>query len=141
MKRAIGPAAVALLVSLWAVAAADADEKSLTIWWAQWDPAAGLQELSQDFSLPTAYLSQIGVVAAPFAGAGEVPQTIVFRLSMPDKVELHSLSFPKIRPLADLIGATRATPASMASSITIARQAASHAGTVTTSAFPIAVLS
>ena len=34
MKRAIGPAAVALLVSLWVVAAADADEKSLTIWWA-----------------------------------------------------------------------------------------------------------
>ncbi|MFP6591666.1 MAG: extracellular solute-binding protein [Candidatus Latescibacterota bacterium] len=53
MKRAIGPAAVALLVSLWVVAAADADEKSLTIWWAQWDPAAGLQELSQDFTAET----------------------------------------------------------------------------------------
>ena len=24
-------------------------EKSITIWWAQWDPAAGLQELGKDF--------------------------------------------------------------------------------------------
>ena len=24
-------------------------EKSITIWWAQWGPAAGLQELGKDF--------------------------------------------------------------------------------------------
>ncbi len=30
-----------------------AQEKSITIWWAQWDPAAGLQELAQDFTKET----------------------------------------------------------------------------------------
>ena len=28
-------------------------EKSITIWWAQWDPAAGLQELGKDFEKET----------------------------------------------------------------------------------------
>lgn len=33
--------------------AAAAQEKALTIWWAQWEPATGLQELSKDFTEQT----------------------------------------------------------------------------------------
>lgn len=36
-----------------------ADERTLTIWWFQWDPAAGLQELSEDFSKETGIAVQV----------------------------------------------------------------------------------
>ena len=51
MKTQLKPIAGICLILL--AQAGFAQEKSITIWWAQWDPAAGLQELAGDFTKET----------------------------------------------------------------------------------------
>ena len=40
-------------------------EKSITIWWAQWDPAAGLQELGKDFEKETGIAVKVHQIPWP----------------------------------------------------------------------------
>ena len=47
--RMFGLAAILLL----AVQTGHAEDKKITIWWAQWDPAAALQELGHEFAAET----------------------------------------------------------------------------------------
>ncbi|NKB67799.1 MAG: extracellular solute-binding protein [Candidatus Latescibacteria bacterium] len=49
LKHLLSIAAVVVLM----VEAAPAQEKKITIWWAQWDPAAALQELGNEFAAET----------------------------------------------------------------------------------------
>ena len=70
MKRLSRHSAIALLLAVGAVTlsisgAADAQDESLTIWWAQWDPAAGLQELSQEFAAETGIKVQVHQIPWP----------------------------------------------------------------------------
>lgn len=52
-----------LLGAVWSPAVSQ--EPSLTIWWAQWDPAASLQELSQDFTAETGIAVQVHQIPWP----------------------------------------------------------------------------
>ena len=52
-----------------------------------------LNQLRQNFRLLSANFSQFRVHAAPFAGAGALPERVVLRLAMPDKIELHAFQY------------------------------------------------
>ena len=45
--------------------AATAQEKSITIWWAQWDPAAPLQELGNEFAKETGIAVEVHQIPWP----------------------------------------------------------------------------
>ena len=45
--------------------AATAQEKSITIWWAQWDPAAALQELGNEFAKETGIAVEVHQIPWP----------------------------------------------------------------------------
>ncbi len=59
-----GIARLALCILLLA-GAGQAQEKSITIWWAQWDPAAALQELGNDFQKETGIAVQVHQIPWP----------------------------------------------------------------------------
>ena len=62
MKRAVRSALLLLCLS-WANLAW-ADEK-VTIWWAQWEPAAALQELGNDFEAETGIAIEVKQIPWP----------------------------------------------------------------------------
>ncbi len=64
MQRIPGCVSLILSVCLWA-GTVSASDSSLTIWWAQWPPAAGLQELSKDFTAETGIDVQVHQIAWP----------------------------------------------------------------------------
>ena len=59
--RMLGLAAVLLL----AVQTGRAEDKKITIWWAQWDPAAALQELGHEFAQETGIAVEVYQIPWP----------------------------------------------------------------------------
>ena len=65
MAKRIGPWALACLLCCLAAGQAAAQEKSITIWWAQWDPAAGLEDLAKDFTAETGIAVKVHQIPWP----------------------------------------------------------------------------
>ena len=59
--RMLGLAAALLL----AVQTGGAEDKKITIWWAQWDPAAALQELGHEFAQETGIAVEVYQIPWP----------------------------------------------------------------------------
>ena len=59
--RIFGLAAILLL----AVQTSHAEDKKITIWWAQWDPAAALQELGHEFAEETGIAVEVYQIPWP----------------------------------------------------------------------------
>ena len=59
--RMFGLAAILLL----AVQTGHAEDKKITIWWAQWDPAAALQELGHEFAEETGIAVEVYQIPWP----------------------------------------------------------------------------